>query len=712
MNLMKSTRCFRLAFLFFLSTLFPIAAFSQQVFERKVTSVGNVGLSITNVGILGKPDIASNPSGDPSFEFPLNSGQEHLFEAGIWIGAYYGGTELRVSTASVTDGSGYATGKGGFEFTNDGTPIIERSSLKTSQLYSPLAISHQDLIASFSDRRTKAGTNTGEIVIQNHINPLFADVTLTSYNWNFSFTESFSILKYTITNTSDQPWDSVYIGMYADLINRNVNSATESGSAFFNKNGYGYLDSLSTIYAFDAGSGDTPRTVTYGGLAIIGTEYKGVNFHPLNTDYLTNNGFRAPRVGPNYWKFGSGAGLDQRPADDVERYSRMTTPYPYDTKVNELSTEGRNSGGNYLSMISIGPFQRLNPGESFSVYFSAIGGLMPADLQSRPSLAIDNTPYSRSLFVENVKWALKTFQGEDKNNNGILDAGEDINGDGKLNRFLIPEPPSVPNLRVELESGKAVLYWDRSAEESIDPISGIKDFEGYKIYKTDLGQDLTGLISSSARPIREYDTPGNSIGFNTGFSEIKLPAAYKFDDGDQTEYWYRYEIEGLLSGWQYQFSVTAFDGGGTTDGSIKLESLESSPNANAIRVFPGTPVNTDFKEPVGVYPNPYRINAAWDGTNALNRKIMFYNLPARSEIRVYTLAGEVVADMKHEASSYKGDTRWFNDFSTTNRKLSGGEYAWDLLSNSRQNLTTGLYLYTVKDLSSGKVQQGKLVIIK
>lgn len=709
---MKSTRCLRFAFLFFLSALFPIAAFSQQVFERKVASVGNVGFSLTNVGILGKADIASNPSGDPSFEFPLNSGQEHLFEGGIWIGAYYGGTELRVSTASVTDGSGYATGKGGFEFTNDGTPIIERSSLKTSPLYSPLATSHQDLIATFSDKRTSVATTSASITIQNHINPLFADVKLSSYNWNFSFTESFTILKYTITNNSDQVWDSVYIGMYADLINRNVNSATESGSSFFNKNGYGYLDSLSTIYAFDAGSGDNPRVATYGGISIIGSEYKDVNFHPLNADYLVAHGFRAPFVGPNYWKFSSGAGLDQRPADDVERYNRMATPYPYDTKATELSESGRNGAGNYLSMISIGPFPRLSPGESMDVYFSAIGGLMPADLQPRPSLAINNTEYSRSLFVDNIKWALKTFQGEDKNNNGVLDAGEDINENGVLDRFLIPEPPTVPNLRVELESGKAVLYWDRSSEESIDPVSGTKDFEGYKIYKTDLGQDLTGLISSSARPVREYDTPGNSLGFNTGFSEIKLPAAFKFDDGDPTEYWYRYEVEGLLSGWQYQFSVTAFDGGGTSGEAIKLESLESSPNANAIRVFPGTPVNTDFKEPVGVYPNPYRINAAWDGTNALNRKIMFYNLPARSEIRVYTLAGEVVAEMKHEASSYKGDTRWFNDFSIANRKLSGGEYAWDLLSNSRQNLTTGLYLYTVKDLSSGKVQQGKLVIIK
>lgn len=61
-----------------------------------------------------------------------------------------------------------------------------------------------------------------------------------SYNWGFPFTENFSILRYDITNNSglyaaEADWDSVFIGMYADLVVRNVNSATETGGDFFNK---------------------------------------------------------------------------------------------------------------------------------------------------------------------------------------------------------------------------------------------------------------------------------------------------------------------------------------------------------------------------------------------------------------------------------------------------------------------------------------------
>jgi hypothetical protein len=44
--------------------------------------------------------------------------------------------------------------------------------------------------------------------------------------------------------------------------------------------------------------------------------------------------------------------------------------------------------------------------------------------------------------------------------------------------------------------------------------------------------------------------------------------------------------------------------------------------------------------------------------------------------------------------------------------LPGGEHAWDLQSEANQILTTGLYLFTVKDLASGKIEKGKLTIIK
>jgi hypothetical protein len=682
----------------------------QQVFDRKVTSIGNTGLSITNVGVVGKPDVRANPAGDPSFEYPLNSGTEHLFEAGIWIGAFYGGGELRVSTSAVTNSAGYATGQSGYEFTNDGTVIVERTRFPESNLYSPLAVSHQDLIARFSDRRLTINTPSGQIPIRGHELPLFADVTLESYNWNFGFTEAFTILKYTITNGGTVTWDSVYVGQFADLVVRNVNTTLETGSNFFNKNGLGWLPDLYTVYAFDAGSQDNPSLNTYGSMAVLGSTYRGEFFHPSNAAYLQNKGIRAPKVGPSWWLFAAGAGDFTRPADDVERYSKMATTFPYDQYAQQLREDGQNGAGNYISLVSIGPYPKVEPGESIDVYFSYVAALKPPQFQGLNNKRTD-TEETRRLLVDNLGWAFRTFQGEDKNNNGVLDAGEDINRNARLDRFLIPEPPDRPRMRVELEAGKAIIYWDNRAESSIDPVTGIQDFEGYRVYRTSLGDDIKGTIGTSSRLISQWDKPGNGAGFNNGFDAVRLAAPYTVDG---VTYQYKFEVTGLLSGWQYAFSVTAFDGG---DESVDVPELESSINANAVRVFPGTDVNDTFasKEKefqVGVYPNPYRVNAAWNGGTTLTQKMIFYNLPARAEIRIYTLSGEVVAELRHESATNEGDTRWFGDYSTASRQMAGGEHAWDVLSESKQNLATGLYLYTVKDLNSGTLQRGKFALIK
>ena len=690
--------------------------YGQQVFDRQVTETGNIGLSINNVGSLGKPDVRNNPSGVPSFEFPLNSGQEHLFEAGIWVGAIRDGAELLVSTAAITDPAGFATGKEGFEFTNDGTPIRQQSNLASvaEQLdivFRNDAISHQDIIAEFSDSRTSIQTGTSSIPISGHEQPLDVDIKLTSLNWNFSFTESFSILKYEITNNSNADWDSVYVGMYADLINRNVNSSIETGSNFFNKNGIGFLDSLFTTYVFDAGSTDQPSINTYGGLSIIGSEYRGNLFHPSNADFLQAQGIRPPDVGPSYWLFTSGAGDFRGPVDDVERYNRMRDEFPLEENRETLRTGGQSSQGNFISMISIGPFPKIEAGETATVFFALTGGLKPEDFQGVSQKRVDNEE-TRVNFVDNLEAVFRTFRGEDRNGNGQLDPEEDLNDNNQLDRFLIPEPPSIPNMRVESNSGEATIFWDRSAEQSIDPVSGLQDFEGYRIYRSELGADLEGAIGQNPQMIRQFDLLNNDAGFNTGFSEVRLDEPVTFP-GDPVEYNFKFEVEGLLSGWQYLFSVTAFDQGNPAEG---VPPLESSVIANSVRVFPGTPVNERFESEaeefeVGVYPNPYRVNAAWDGNTNLNRKIIFYNLPERAQIRVYTLSGNIIAELDHEAGVNNGNIRWFNDFSTDDRIMAGGEHAWDMLSDANQNLSSGLYIYSVKDLDSGEVQTGKLAII-
>lgn len=683
---------------------------AQASFEREETSVGTIGLSITNYGTIGKPDVRNNPEGGFSMRYPSSTGTEHLFEAGIWIGALYDNSQIRVSTSSVTTPSGYSRGGAGFEFTADNV-LFRRSNNPGDEFFSAQSVGEQDIIAEFTDRRRDINGTP----ISGHDNPLYADVRLESYNWSFPFTENFSIVKYEITNNSEQyagaaTWDSVFVGTYADLVVRNVNTTTETGGAFFNKNGIGYIDSLYTTYAFDAGSPDNPMVNTYGAISLIGAEYRGDFFHPKNKDYLEDQGIAVPEVGPSYWLFGSGTGDFNRPSNDIDRYNRMKDSFPLDSNREALRTDGKEGAGNYISFLSMGPFPEVAPGETITVYFLYSAALKPDEFQgASPSIKAIDTEESRANLNQTIASANRVFQGEDVNNNGILDPGEDTNGDGELTRYLFPTPPDNPKVRIELEEGKASIYWDKTAEFSVDRVSGEMDFEGYRIYSSQLGDEQ----GTSPRLIREFDKPANQIAFDTGFDEVELESPVEFE-GDTSEYWYRYELDGLLSGWQYEISVTAFDGGSET---FDIGSLETSTSANSVRIFPGTPVNENFgsdsKEfKVGVYPNPYRINASWDGSNEDTRKLYFYNLPAKAELRVYTVAGDIVAELEHDSETYNGDISWFDNFSDDPRVMAGGEHAWDLQSNANQILSTGLYLFTVRDLDTGEVQTGKLLIIK
>lgn len=193
-------------FLFFIMFLVANESKAQVPSQSRYTTTGRIGLSVNNYGTYGRPTVRSNTQGPPSLAFPRGSGIEHLFEAGIWIGALVDG-QVRVSTSSVDASSGYSTGGSGFEFTQLSS-IKERSKLPNSSSYSSSAISHQDFMMTQTDSFVIIpGTS---IPISGHVNPLGAVMKLETYAWNFPFADFFVICNYEITNASDKRWDSVF----------------------------------------------------------------------------------------------------------------------------------------------------------------------------------------------------------------------------------------------------------------------------------------------------------------------------------------------------------------------------------------------------------------------------------------------------------------------------------------------------------------------
>ena len=223
-----------------LFTVLFSSVISAQYFEDiydKYTSVGQLGLTVTNFGVLGNGWNKINGRIIPSCQYKQNTEilrdqVEHFSYAGLWIGGVVNGQRL-VSTA-IVDGV-FESGQEGFEYFANSNFDIRSSISSTSldsmaQYYSPYAVSHQDFIMDFKDYGVSATDNYG---IPNHT-PLGIDVRLESYAWNFSFADAFVILNYYIKNVSDQTIENIYAGIWTDasVANMNYTNKYEPGGGF------------------------------------------------------------------------------------------------------------------------------------------------------------------------------------------------------------------------------------------------------------------------------------------------------------------------------------------------------------------------------------------------------------------------------------------------------------------------------------------------
>ena len=687
--------------------LITLSVSAQIGYKQKSTNVGRIGLTMSTVGTIGRPTVRSNVQGDPSMSYP-QKGLEHLFESGFWIGALVNGQKL-VSSSAFDASSGYSTGAPGYEFTATANPI-ERSKLTSSPNYSSSAISHQDFVFRLTDSNTVVpGTSQP---ISSHDNPLKASVKLESYAWNLPYADYFVICNYEITNNSTNTWDSIWMGQWADLVVRNVNVSRDAGTAFFSRGRNGIDTKYKAIYAWmgDNTADDANYIQSYGAMQFLGMDWRGMFFNPNKPDTFLSRGFSAPKVNYNFWNFTSVYPEFTKPADDLGRYDKLAIGN------DSLQIYGSNgpfngSPANWIQLISAGPLPSVAPGEKFNYVVAYVAA--KKSVKQIAGNTILSTPESRAELTEHFARTRSTFVGEDVNEDGKYSPELDANGNGILDRFVLPEPPTSPKMKIVPSDNKVEIYWDASAIESVDPITRVKDFEGFRLYRSNAGDDLDQNLADNSNLITQWDSVGNDIGFNNGFDAIELAQPVKFD-GDPVTYNFRYTMDNLLNGWQYQFTITAFDKGNKL---LNIGSLESSFTENEMRAFAGTStkaITGNGKSNIGVYPNPYRTTAAWDGGTSRTNKIYFTNLPAKCEITIYTSNGDLVANLNHNAETYQGeDAKWFEVYGNKDKMVfSGGEHAWDLLSNSKTTIAMGVYLFTVKDTQTGNVEVGKFAVMK
>ena len=678
----------------------------------KYTSVGNLGLTITNFGILGNgwnrmEDGSINPSCQYKQQTEISREQiEHFSYAGLWVGGIVNG-ERRVST-SIVDGV-FEAGNEGFELFPKSSITIQSSISSTTQdsmakYYSPNAVSHQDMIIDFKDYGDDPSENLG---IPNH-NPLGLDIRLESYAWNYSYADAFVILNYTFKNQSENVINDLYAGIWVDpsIANFNYTDYYSPGGGFTwydNLNGYdetvdpsGFTRDIAYQYDTD---GDDGWAESYLGISILGSS---IDKKYLKSEY-------------NQWVWTNSSNSDfpaySMPINDNERYDKMSSTVPKGTGP-EYTAEGYPASENsWLFLISAGPMGSvpnadttswtLAPGDSCTISFVVVCAMWDDG-------ASGDSPLRREKMYVNYDWAQKAYDGEDKNRNNILEDEEDVNNNQILDRYILPAPPPSPNMYLDVDSKKVTLYWQNNAERFLDPISQEADFEGYRLYgsrKTD-NQSLGEFTL-----LKEVDI-NNEIGYNTGFSSVQIVNEFGETDSVYIEgnyYHYKFENLNVKDGWLNYYSITAYDQG---DPEANLGSLESSLFANRSYVYPGKSAasGNNWEGDPTVYPNPYRGQASWDDNSSRGKMIWFRNLPEKAEIRIFSLAGDLVDIIEHD-QSYNG-----KDINNIDSKkspiMSGGEHAWDMITMYDQATASGLYLFTVENQVSGEIKEGKFLLIK
>ena len=693
-----------------------------QDYVFKVQDIGNLAISLTNHAFIGD-NFADRDI--PSMVFPKGSSIDHLVRAGLWVGGINTNLDPLVTTG-VQDGY-YGSYQRYTEWEPGGIPpgdinigwIRGRSTLPTSPYYDPnTAISEMDFVTNFVDTLDYSENVSWDGDTFHNASGFL--ITQESFAWSFEPANDMIIFRWTLTPT--RRMSQVYIGQYAELTTGDKDDYENwPPSGWFRRHQLKWVDDLPE---YQGVSDEALNLCAEHHFSFSPPEHAGIKF--LGAVFMPGDGGESiteTTVSWNWWNWDPGSiSLDE----DSERYALLSNG-DIDDWTEILALED-----SPIMLLSAGPWEFSQPidgqqPDRLVVTYAYLGGETMDDL-------VDNALYAQEAYTKD---------------------------------FALPSPPHSPQTLAVPDAGKVTLYWEGSPELSLDSESGF-DFEGYRIY---LGRSAE---ESAFGMIKEYDlaeipaanmitgefnirqawldsvvtdwglddeqalldqlggnwpgedyryhegaedpflvTHADSVGYDTGLAPIRLAAedyvTAWVNDSTQITYTYAYTFDHLSDGHEYWVAVTSYD-----QGAGSVPSLESGRSQNARYVIPGPSADSWEKgRAVSVFPNPYRGSAVWDGNRATGRYIWFVGLPAKAQVKIYTLAGDRVFEFEFDRATYAGENA--SGVLPPDGQapvMPGTLAAWDLRSQNGQPVASGLYLFSVTDSDTGESQQGKFLVLK
>ncbi len=607
--------------------------------------------------------------------------------------------------------------------------------------------------------------DTPEAVAQNpdHV-PLGLLVRQRSFEWSTAGINEFVGFDFEIINTGDQRLKGVYLGFFSDSDVGPKNHAryweddlvgwAHIDTTVTDQQGGGACSrvdlSMDTAFMWDAPD---------NGTTINGGDVPGV-FGSLFLGHTTDDtGVRAPQtVGLTTVVWFSSSGQNSDPQNDDERYQLL--------KSAKKPPRNANKPDDYRYVIAAGPFAQLNPQESLSFqtayvigdgqdgfranavnaqrvfdgrYVNAdnndntgVGGKERCLLVLQPGDEISwDDPCDTLSNPQTIRYRSGTYPDDCEWVDADCNPCTGVDGKEQLINWVgttAPPPPGSntdpgldplvdPNLKAFISPAgdhKVILQWDNASELRVDPITGDTLFAGYRVWRVDnwerpegsIGPDPEEWMKIAEFRSDKYQSADPKMEDARPLREARQTTV---DWVDKTEEGFpiypigRYQYVdslGIINGKLYFYAVTAF--GITkvknpTTGEFENVVLSGQPSAVEAEAVTPRWNATGGCNDVKVVPNPYRGKAEWDlvpsDRDPTGTKIAFRNLPnEKATISIYTLSGDLVKQEVHDGSS--GD----------------GTYFWNMITRNGQNVTSGIYLYSVE--YSGGTCRGRFVIIR
>ena len=684
----------------------------DDTFSGWFHSAGNLLLHVSNRGMFGRRD---HDSTYPSAEWPAGSDEEYLWAAGLWVGGvvHRGGVVDTLVSAGLYPEYEFAhlESEGGcagawicesFEAApsgirlhdDDGDGSVDEEFLDgldddgDGRVDEDFAgISQQMFSTVYYDTSTFG--NPYIIAEPEKHHPLGLKVTQESYVWTDPQFDDFVGVEFRVRNVSEtlapEGWtiESSYIGF---MVDSDVGRDFDEDLSLDDQCGYAALDTtvhiegtddtvdlhLTMGYMFDEIDNGSNDDVT----GYLGVMFLGHTVDTVSTDIET--ALAPPSVGIHAFRVWS-RGADD-PRDDNDRYRFLRGQHDTARTI-DPSTE---RALDYRFLVSAGPFARIPPGSTLTFQVAFVCGEMVDVIDPETGLVERAPDFTNPLNAQRVY-------------DGFVDdlTGERIH-------WATSTPPPPPNLVVTPGDRSVVLEWDDFPEVTPDPLTKEIDFAGYQVWKAEGWRRESNIPSSEMwRLIGDYDSTETSR-IDTGHTGI---GQYRFvDNRVHNGFWYWYAVSAYDRGRQRRYivaidSLSAPADPETTWASERLEPPRFGKySQNMQRVMP-RPTSAQTLDDVYVAPNPYRGGAAWDLAETrfepTGRRVRFFNVPERATIRIYTLAGDHVVTLDHDA---------------TNPGPIDRQLSWNLISKNNQAVTSGIYIYHVRS-ETGEEHTGKLVLI-